>query len=286
MAAPGCPIRRSTGSSGSAVTARPPSTRSGTPPMGRGPRRLWLLAPVRDRNGPLAGRAMARRASVRPQVSFGGARPSSPGAARGRGLGPRRSPRRRGRRARRRPRGGGELRLAAGRAGPERVRGRAPGVAPLPSDEGPVPVGGGAAYEAGGTLWLGFGGVLATHRRRGGQAALLARRIEDAACDCHTAIVDAAEGSSSTATACARASWRSASGRSTRPRRGVASSTACSACGGNAHACCLRSNDRRGLTLDVRCMLVASLRPLLVKTASPSRASASDSFALRGDNSA
>ena len=42
--------------------------------------------------------------------------------------------------------------------------------------EGPVPVGGGAAYEAGGTVWLGFGGVLATHRRRGGQAALLARR--------------------------------------------------------------------------------------------------------------
>lgn len=63
--------------------------------------------------------------------------------------------------------------------------------------EGPVPVGGGAAYEAGGTVWLGFGGVLATHRRRGGQAALLARRIEDAGCDCHTAIVDAAEGSSS-----------------------------------------------------------------------------------------
>ncbi len=63
--------------------------------------------------------------------------------------------------------------------------------------EGPVPVGGGAAYEAGGTVWLGFAGVLATHRQRGGQAALLARRIEDAACDCHTAIVDAAEGSSS-----------------------------------------------------------------------------------------
>ena len=89
--------------------------------------------------------------------------------------------------------------------------------------EGPVPVGGGAAYEADGTVWLGFGGVLATHRRRGGQAALLARRIEDAARDCHTAIVDAAEGSSSHRN-CLRAGFVEVGVRpiyGAAPRRGV-----------------------------------------------------------------
>jgi hypothetical protein len=63
--------------------------------------------------------------------------------------------------------------------------------------DGPVAVGCGAAYETGGIVWLGFGGVLASHRRRGGQAALIARRIEDTAGQCHTAIVDVAQGSSS-----------------------------------------------------------------------------------------
>ena len=89
--------------------------------------------------------------------------------------------------------------------------------------EGPVPVGGGAAYEAGGTVWLGFGGVLATHRRRGCQAALLARRIEDVARDCHTAIVDAEEGSSSHRN-CLRAGFVEVGVRpiyEAAPRRGV-----------------------------------------------------------------
>ena len=102
--------------------------------------------------------------------------------------------------------------------------------------EGPVPVGGGAAYEADGTVWLGFGGVLATHRRRGGQAALLARRIKTLLATATRPSSTRRRGRPRTATACARASWRSASGRSTRPRRGVASSSACSAVAGSAHA--------------------------------------------------
>jgi hypothetical protein len=47
------------------------------------------------------------------------------------------------------------------------------------SDRGRV-VGGGALFLEGGQAWLGLGGVLPTHRRRGGQGALMARRIADA----------------------------------------------------------------------------------------------------------
>jgi hypothetical protein len=39
----------------------------------------------------------------------------------------------------------------------------------------------GALYRAGGAAWLGWGGTLASHRGRGGQTAMLARRIRDAA---------------------------------------------------------------------------------------------------------
>jgi GNAT superfamily N-acetyltransferase len=41
-------------------------------------------------------------------------------------------------------------------------------------------VGGGCLYINGETAWLGMGAVRASHRRRGGQGALMARRIDDA----------------------------------------------------------------------------------------------------------
>lgn len=47
--------------------------------------------------------------------------------------------------------------------------------------DGASPVAAGAAYLDGDHAWLGFGATLASHRRRGAQSALLARRIEEAA---------------------------------------------------------------------------------------------------------
>ncbi|MFO1349344.1 MAG: hypothetical protein U1F68_01130 [Gammaproteobacteria bacterium] len=41
-------------------------------------------------------------------------------------------------------------------------------------------VGGGCLFVSGECAWLGMGGVLESHRRRGGQGALMARRITDA----------------------------------------------------------------------------------------------------------
>jgi hypothetical protein len=41
-------------------------------------------------------------------------------------------------------------------------------------------VGGGSLFVAGELAWLGMGGVTTSHRRRGGQGVLMARRIEDA----------------------------------------------------------------------------------------------------------
>lgn len=46
--------------------------------------------------------------------------------------------------------------------------------------DGTQVVGGGCLYVSGELAWLGMGGVLASHRRRGGQGALMARRIADA----------------------------------------------------------------------------------------------------------
>jgi len=72
-------------------------------------------------------------------------------------------------------------------------------------------------YETNGIVWLGFGGVLASHRRLGGHAALLAHRLAGAAGECHTAIVDTPEGSSSYRN-CVRAGFRPLG---TRPIYGV-----------------------------------------------------------------
>jgi GNAT superfamily N-acetyltransferase len=47
--------------------------------------------------------------------------------------------------------------------------------------EGDVPVAAGAAYVSGEHAWLGLGATLASHRRRGAQNALLARRLREAA---------------------------------------------------------------------------------------------------------
>jgi hypothetical protein len=47
------------------------------------------------------------------------------------------------------------------------------------TDAGQV-VGGGCLYSEGEMGWLGLGAVLPSHRRRGGQGALMARRIDDA----------------------------------------------------------------------------------------------------------
>ena len=46
--------------------------------------------------------------------------------------------------------------------------------------DGPQVVGGGCLFTSGELAWLGMGAVSATHRRRGGQGALMARRIDDA----------------------------------------------------------------------------------------------------------
>jgi len=46
--------------------------------------------------------------------------------------------------------------------------------------EGDTVVGGACLFVDGSTAWLGMGAVLASHRRRGGQRSLLARRIADA----------------------------------------------------------------------------------------------------------
>jgi GNAT superfamily N-acetyltransferase len=46
---------------------------------------------------------------------------------------------------------------------------------------GDVPVAAGAAYVSGSHAWLGLGATSASHRRRGAQNALLARRLEEAA---------------------------------------------------------------------------------------------------------
>jgi len=89
--------------------------------------------------------------------------------------------------------------------------------------EGAVPVGCGASYEVERIVWLGFGGVLATHRRRGGQAALIARRLADAAGDADTAIVDVSDGSASHRN-CLRAGFWSLGVRPiyrVAPRRGL-----------------------------------------------------------------
>lgn len=63
--------------------------------------------------------------------------------------------------------------------------------------DGPAAVGCGAAYYADGLAWIGFGGVVATHRRLGCQALLITHRVADAFKLCHTVLVDTAEGSSS-----------------------------------------------------------------------------------------
>jgi len=47
--------------------------------------------------------------------------------------------------------------------------------------DGDTPVAAGAAFVRGDYAWLGFGGTLASHRKRGAQSALLARRLRAAA---------------------------------------------------------------------------------------------------------
>jgi hypothetical protein len=55
-------------------------------------------------------------------------------------------------------------------------------------------VGGGCLFMAGDTAWLGMGGLLDSHRRRGGQGALMARRIADAiAAGCRHIATEAGE---------------------------------------------------------------------------------------------
>lgn len=49
--------------------------------------------------------------------------------------------------------------------------------------DGAEVVGGGCVYRRDSVAWLGMGSVLATHRRRGGQRALMSRRITDAIAD-------------------------------------------------------------------------------------------------------
>jgi hypothetical protein len=46
--------------------------------------------------------------------------------------------------------------------------------------DGSEVVGGGCLFLSGESAWLGMGAIAATHRRRGGQGALMARRVEDA----------------------------------------------------------------------------------------------------------
>lgn len=45
--------------------------------------------------------------------------------------------------------------------------------------DGDLPVCAAAMYVSGETCWLGFGSTLASHRKRGGQGAMFARRIQD-----------------------------------------------------------------------------------------------------------
>jgi GNAT superfamily N-acetyltransferase len=54
--------------------------------------------------------------------------------------------------------------------------------------DGAQPVGGGCVFIDGSLAWLGMGAVLPSHRRRGGHAALMARRIADAIAAGATAI--------------------------------------------------------------------------------------------------
>jgi hypothetical protein len=60
--------------------------------------------------------------------------------------------------------------------------------------DGDAPVAIGVLYVEGGVGWLGWGGTLASHRGRGAQSALIARRIEDArAQDCEWLTVETAD---------------------------------------------------------------------------------------------
>jgi hypothetical protein len=59
--------------------------------------------------------------------------------------------------------------------------------------DGSAAVGCGAAYYADGLAWIGFGGVLTTHRRLGCHTLLIVHRIVDAFRLCHTVIVDTGE---------------------------------------------------------------------------------------------
>jgi hypothetical protein len=62
------------------------------------------------------------------------------------------------------------------------------------SHDGSQPVGVGALYVAGGVGWLGWGGTLKSHRGRGGQSAMLVRRVRDAiAQGCRVLTVETAE---------------------------------------------------------------------------------------------
>jgi hypothetical protein len=55
-------------------------------------------------------------------------------------------------------------------------------------------VGGGGLFMAGPVAWLGIAGVVPTHRRRHGQRALMARRIDDAgAAGCTTIVTETGE---------------------------------------------------------------------------------------------
>jgi hypothetical protein len=60
--------------------------------------------------------------------------------------------------------------------------------------EGDRPVGGACLFIDGDRAWLGIGGVAETHRRRGGQGALMARRISDAiAAGCRHIVTETGE---------------------------------------------------------------------------------------------
>ncbi len=60
--------------------------------------------------------------------------------------------------------------------------------------DGDAIVGGACMFRQGDTVWLGMGSVLASHRRRGGQQALIARRIADAsAAGCRWVVTETGE---------------------------------------------------------------------------------------------
>jgi hypothetical protein len=63
--------------------------------------------------------------------------------------------------------------------------------------DGSTAVGCGAAYYSDGLAWIGFAGVISSHRRSGCHAQLISHRIADAFQLCDTVIVDTAEGSAS-----------------------------------------------------------------------------------------